>query len=151
MDQNRLAIVIPVYTGEAQLRRCLKSLYSSENNSFTVYLVDHGDTDDISRWTGVEFPEVRCIRGNAELWWAGATNLGIRHALQDKSRYIMLLNHDCYVRSDTISLLLNNVKNNLHTIIAPAQHRLQSDRTIYSAGTCFTLGFPTVVWPSWIY
>ena len=63
----------------------------------------------------------------------------------------MLLNHDCYVRSDTISLLLNNVKNNLHTIIAPAQHRLQSDRTIYSAGTCFTLGFPTVVWPSWIY
>lgn len=150
LDRINLAIVIPVFTGEAQLRRCLNSLCSSQDALFTIYVVDHGGSDDISRWVGSEYPDIRCIRGSADLWWAGATNLGVKHALEDGNNYVMLLNHDCYVRGNTISLLLDHARRHPQALIAPVQHGLQSDKTVYTASTCFLLGFPTLIWPGWV-
>jgi len=150
IDPRRLAIVIPIFTGEAQLRRCLASLYSSQDVLFTIYLVNHAASDEISQWVGSEFPDVRCIRGYPDLWWAEASNLGIKQALEDGNQYVMLLNHDCYVRSNTVSLLLKHALSNPRSLVAPAQHRLQSGITTYTASTCFLLGFPTLVWPGWV-
>ena len=120
---GKLSVIIPAFSGLEQVRSCLQSL-------------------------GEEFPQVICLRGSADLWWSGASNLGIRHALEGGSQWLMLLNHDCYTQPDTICILLNNIENNENSIIAPVQHMLREKRDIIGVTSCFLLGFPTIIPPA---
>jgi GT2 family glycosyltransferase len=145
---NKLSIIIPAFGGLDQTRHCLQALGESHYRDFEIILVDHGISDAISRLAKDEFPRVTCLRGPADLWWSGASNLGIRHALEAGSQWLMLLNHDCYVQPDTIGTLLNNIENNEKLIIAPVQHTLRKRRDIIGITSCFLLGFPTIVPPA---
>ena len=144
---DKLSIIIPAFSGLEQTRRCLQSLAESDYQDFQVILVDHGVGDELSRLARDEFPRVNCVRGPSELWWSGATNLGIRHALEAGSQWLMLLNHDCYVLPDTIGILLKNIKSNANFIIAPVQHMQRKGRDIVGMTSCFLLGFPTIIPP----
>jgi GT2 family glycosyltransferase len=145
MVTNKLAIIIPAFSGHEQIRHCLQSLNKSHFRDFEVILVDHGVSNEISLLAMNEFPLVTCLRGSADLWWSGASNLGIRYALEAGSQWLMLLNHDCYIQPETISILLNNIKSNKNFIIAPVQHMLREGRDIIGATSCFLLGFPTII------
>ena len=69
-------------------------------------VVDHGTTSDTKQSLEREYPEVVRIVGTPELWWTGATNLGIRYALSCGAELVMLLNNDCYVAPDATSELI---------------------------------------------
>jgi GT2 family glycosyltransferase len=145
---SKLAIIIPAFSGLDQLRRCLQSLNRSHYRDFDTLLVDHGVNNEISQLARAEFPRVTCLRGSAGLWWSGASNLGIRHALEAGSQWLMLLNHDCYIEPDTIGILLKHAEDNENSIIAPAQHMLRQQRDIIGMTSCFLLGFPTITPPA---
>jgi GT2 family glycosyltransferase len=145
---SKLAIIIPAFSGLDQLRHCLQSLGESHYRDFDILLVDHGVNDEISRLAKEEFPRVTCLRGSADLWWSGASNLGIKYALEAGSQWLMLLNHDCYVEPATIGILLNNTEKNRNSIIAPVQHMQREGRDIIGATSCFLLGFPTIIPPT---
>jgi GT2 family glycosyltransferase len=147
MVNNKLAIIIPAFSGHKQIKHCLESLYSSHYSDFHAVIVDHGVTDAITRRVNDVFPQTTCKRGSPELWWSGASNLGIRYALESGSKWIMLLNHDCYVHPDTIGTLLKYIENKPNAVIAPAQHFLRSRRDIVGTTSCFLLGFPTLIPP----
>ncbi|MGB5443574.1 MAG: glycosyltransferase family 2 protein [Gammaproteobacteria bacterium] len=145
---NKLSIIIPAFSGLQQTRRCLQSLAESDYRDFEIILVDHGVSDELSRLANDEFPRVTCLRGSTDLWWSGATNLGIRHALEAGSQWLMLLNHDCYVQPETVGTLLKNAENNENSVIAPVQHMLREGHDIIGITSCFLLGFPTIVPPA---
>ncbi len=145
---NKLSIVIPAFSGLDQIRQCLRSLGESNYRDFEIILVDHGVSDAISRLAKDEFPRVTCLRGSADFWWSGATNLGVRYALETGSQWLMLLNHDCYVQPETVGVLLNMIKNNENSLIAPVQHMLREKRDIVGITSCFLLGFPTIIPPA---
>jgi len=145
---NKLAIVIPAFSGLDQIRQFLQSLGESNHLDFEIILVDHGVDDAISRLAKDDYPRVTCLRGSAELWWSGATNLGIRYALDTGSQWLMLLNHDCYVQPETVGILLNHIKDNENSMIAPVQHMLHGKRDIVGITSCFLLGFPTIIPPA---
>ena len=145
---SKLAIIIPAFSGLDQLRHCLQLLGQSDYRDFDILLVDHGVSDELSRLASDEFPRVTCLRGSAELWWSGASNLGIRHALETGSQWLMLLNHDCYVEPDTLGVLLKHAEANENAIIAPVQHLLRQGRDIIGMTSCFLLGFPTIIPPA---
>jgi len=148
MVNDRLAIIIPAYSGYEQLRHCLESLYNSQYSDFDVVVVDHGDTDELTSRVRAAFPRTTCIRGTPDLWWSGASNLGIRHALNGGSKLIMLLNHDCYVHDDTIEKLLLCMETTANAIITPVQHNLYTNKDTIGALSFFLLGFPTIVPPA---
>ena len=150
MGNNKLAIIIPAFSGHEQLGHCLESLYKSHYSDFDVVIVDHGVTDEISRWVNTAFPRVTCKRGSPELWWSGASNLGIRHALSRGSTMIMLLNHDCYLRQDTIGTLVGQLQNMSNAVIAPTQINIRTQRETIGATSFFLAGFSTIIPPaSW--
>lgn len=148
MTDNKLAIIIPAFSGQQQISHCLESIYNSQYTGFDVVVVDHGVTDEISRLVKAAFPRTTCLRGSADLWWSGATNLGIHHALDNGNELIMLLNHDCYVREDTIGRLLKHMETTTDAIIAPVQHTLRTDRDTIGATSFFLLGFSTIILPA---
>jgi GT2 family glycosyltransferase len=143
-----LHIVITDFNGFAETWRCLEALRSSRFQDFTVLVVDHGTTDETRRGLASEYPEVVRIEGSADLWWTGATNLGVREALKRGADAVMLLNNDCYVTPDTVGILVAWAQERPNAIVAPVQRDLTSGKiNTIRARSLFGLGFPTVPGP----
>lgn len=143
-----LFIIIPVLNRWEQTRTCLKMLTAGSFRDFRIIVVDHGSTDGTSEELRREFPEILRLPGSTEMWWAGATNIGIREALKEGADNVMLLNNDCYVGADTLRILMLHSEAAGEAVIAPIQRRFQSGlvsskRTM----TCFLFGFPTLNLP----
>ena len=45
-------------------------------------MIDDGSSDNTSNIVNKKFPDVILIKGDGNLWWSGATNLGIRFAME---------------------------------------------------------------------
>jgi GT2 family glycosyltransferase len=74
--------------------------------------------------------------------------VGIRWAIEEGARYIMLLNNDCYVAEDAIEQLIERFDGKAEQIIAPLQISAHTGEELAGkVTTCFTLGFPTLVLP----
>jgi GT2 family glycosyltransferase len=145
---NALAIVIADFNGYSRTRRCLAALQAGSRRDFTVIVVDHGTTDETAVGLARDFPEVRRLAASPELWWTGATNAGIRHALSLQASRIMLLNNDCYVTPEALAELLQQAEQHPDAIVAPVQRDLQSGRfTAIAPSCCFGLGFPSLPGP----
>jgi GT2 family glycosyltransferase len=143
-----LYLIITDFNGYAQTRSCLLALRASKFRDFTVLLVDHGTTDETFNGLREEFPEVLRIAGSSDLWWTGATNLGIRSAIGLGADRIMLLNNDCYVTPSTIGTLVEQSFAYPEAIISSVQRAFCSSRTTFiSPRSCFLLGFPTILGP----
>lgn len=151
MDKNKstgLCIVIPVFNRWEQTRACLKCLLAGSCTDFTIIVVDHGSTDDTRTELEKNFPTVIRVPGNSDMWWTSATNLGINEALHRHADTVMLLNNDCYVKDDTVAVLLKQHAEIPNSIIAPVQRNLYSGKILTRpVRTCFLLGFPTLYLP----
>jgi len=143
---DKIHIIIPVFTGWNETQRCLNALRASSYRNLEIVVVYHGGDEDMKKALEAAYPEAHCVIGPPTLWWAGATNLGIRTALARGAKSIMLLNHDCYVGSDTIGRLQNHAQSAGQAVVAPVQRDFATNQvTAVTAGTCFLLGFPTLV------
>ena len=139
-----LYIVIADFNGYEQTRRCLQAIFACKDVPFVVVLVDHGTCDETEIGLRVEFPDVFRVKGSADLWWTGATNLGIKVALQQGAETIMLLNNDCYVTASTLKSMLEYSNMWPEAIIAPVQRDWKSGALLaISANSCLLLGFLT--------
>jgi GT2 family glycosyltransferase len=146
-DAELLYIVITDFDGWQQTRTCLERLQESSCTNFRVIVVDHGTSPETAKGLS-NFEWAIHVRASSNLWWAGATNLGIREALNREARYIMLLNNDCYVNESTLENLLQHVSAGEARVVAPVQRDAATGKIlVVRAGTCFLLGFPTVVTP----
>jgi GT2 family glycosyltransferase len=100
-----IEVIIPVHNRRAVTLRCLELLEKQSNVQFQVTVVDDGSSDGTSEAIRERFPKVDVLHGDGSLWWAGATNVGIRHAL-DRQRvapYILMLNDDVEIDPDYLS------------------------------------------------
>lgn len=97
-------IIIPVFNRKALTRGCLKSIEKQRFRDFCTIVVDDGSTDGTAQMIRDEFPTVEVVRGDGNLWWTGATNLGINY-LKDSGRlvkddFVLTLNNDLEVDDD---------------------------------------------------
>ena len=138
-------VVIPVFNGWSQTRRCLEALRNSRYPALRILVVDHGSTDATAAELAKHYPEVQRIVGDASMWWSGATNLGIRAALNDGANAIMLLNNDCYLQPGSIESMTEHLKTTGRAIVAPMQIDSVSNQVV-SVGSwaLMLLGFPNI-------
>jgi len=144
----KLHIVIPDFNGWEQTRVCLEALRLSTYTDMEVIVVDHGTTETTRQGLSSDYPAALHVRGESALWWTGATNLGIRKAMERDAATIMLLNNDCYVRLHTIERLMDHHQRAPHSIIAPVQSDALTKRVLCATATsCYFLGLPIVIAP----
>lgn len=137
------AVVIPSFDDLPVLRRCLTALLS-DGLPILPIVVDHGvhglDADDLEEFS----PDIIVTRASQELWWAGATNVGINYALSSRIRNIVLLNSDCVIRGEAIRRLTEQSVE-VNGIVAPMQRDLGTAEVVAGrAYTAVSLGFPTL-------
>ncbi len=148
-NYDRIAVVIPYFSGVDHLCRSVDSILNSTYINADVVIVDHSGNEELLSHIDVSNLRIARLKASDSLWWSGATNVGVNYALDRDYPYIMLLNHDCFVRPDTINLLFQSCKNRDDCIIAPIQHNLRTGHKVVRATSCFLLGFSTLILPNW--
>lgn len=95
-----LSVIIPIHDRLVSTKKSLSwlidSLERSEiSNETEIIIVDDGSSDGSDQWIRKNYPDITILKGEGNLWWSGAINLGVKYALQKlKSRYILLWNND---------------------------------------------------------
>jgi hypothetical protein len=87
------AVIIPVHGGWPLTAQCLSSLRRHAPEQFRVIVVDDGSTDGTAAELQKQ-PDVLVVRGDGELWWSGAVDLGCREAIARGVKSLVLLNND---------------------------------------------------------
>ena len=105
-------IIIPVYNRLEATRECLESLGRQTYRHFKTVLVDDGSTDGTSDYVKENYPDVSILNGDGNLWWAGATNLGVRYslALCQNDDYVLTLNNDTVLPPGYLEAMISLAK-----------------------------------------
>lgn len=129
-ERCSISVVLTDFNGWAQTQKCLAALAIAATPPHQIIVVEHG-TDDTTRvQIQRHFPDIVLLRGSPAQWWAEASNLGIEHALKQRSQYVMLLNNDCYVQPETIAALRRHITQEPTAIIAPVQQDAEDRRLL---------------------
>ncbi|HIO96818.1 MAG TPA: glycosyltransferase family 2 protein, partial [Leucothrix sp.] len=95
-------IVTPVFNRKDFTQSYLEALSKQTSTNFKTIIVDDGSNDGTSEMVESLFPEVILLKEPGDLWWAEATNIGVRHALSLGADYVMTLNDDTLPEPDYI-------------------------------------------------
>lgn len=110
MNKSRLPsvyAVIPVFNGKQHTQSFLESFSKQSYRNLHIIIVDDGSTDGTSEMIAKKYPKVIVLKGDGNLWWSGATNLGVKKALSDSADFILTINNDLVVKRDYVSSLVN--------------------------------------------
>ena len=104
-----ICIIIPVHNRIKLTINCLDSLKKQTYKNFITIVVDDGSTDNTSNIIKEKFGNmVEVLSGDGNLWWAGATNLGIKHIISKvkDEDLILTLNNDLLVKENYLEMLI---------------------------------------------
>ena len=129
-------IVVPVHNRKALTERFLDCLAQQTFRNFTVIVVDDGSSDGTSELIRKRFPDVILLRGDGNLWWSGATNMGIRHALRHTSDNdaLLIINDDLEGDPDYLNRVYNAWQSHPNTLIGSVVVDLNDPDRIFCGG-----------------
>jgi GT2 family glycosyltransferase len=94
-------IVIVNWNGKALLDKCLGSLYAyTPKTQCEVIVVDNASTDGSAAMVQQNYPQVEIIKNAVNTGFSVANNQGIRQALAEGAKQVLLLNNDVEVTSE---------------------------------------------------
>lgn len=124
-------IVTSVYNRKEFTQNYLLALSKQSVKDFKVIIVDDGSTDGTVEMIENEFHEVILLKEKGDLWWAEATNVGVKHALELGAEYIMTLNDDTLPAHDYMEKMIfwSNKKSN--TLLGAAATDVYTGTFVY--------------------
>lgn len=114
MLYRNIAVLLTCYNRREITINCLTSLYRqklSQDILLDVYLVDDGSIDGTAQAVSQQFPNVKIITGNGNLFWSGGMRLAWTEAGKSNYDAYLWLNDDTLLESDAIAILLQTSTN----------------------------------------
>lgn len=100
----KLSVIIVSYNVTHFLEQCLHSVHAASSGIATeIFVVDNASVDGSIQMVKEKFPGVICIENSENQGFAKANNQAIR---KSKGEYILLLNPDTIVETDTFSKVI---------------------------------------------
>ncbi|SEA90868.1 hypothetical protein SAMN05216462_3046 [Xylanibacter ruminicola] len=104
-QECKLSIITINYNGLKNTCELIDSI--PFNNDLEVIVVDNASTQDEASIISERYPQVKVIRSQQNLGFAGGNNLGIQKA---QGNYILLINNDTYFKEFNIDPLINRLE-----------------------------------------
>ena len=105
----KATIIIPNINGKGWLKDSIESVYAQTEQDFQLIVVDNGSARDEAAMLRERYPEIKALRSERNLGFAGGNNLGFAAATGD---YLLLLNNDTEVEDDTLHYLCETLAGN---------------------------------------
>lgn len=134
MMEPKVAIIVPTFNSLADCLTCLESLSRITYPNLEITVVDDGSTDGTAEAVRKQFPKVRVLQGDGNLWWTGCMNLGLRDALERGADYGMAMNSDVRVAPDCVSELVGCAQANQPCIVGSVIYDAGDPQRIWCAG-----------------
>lgn len=133
----KVHVVIATWNRWDDLNECLESLLKSDYMALTIWVIDNGSIDETVPRLRQHFPTIRLIQNTTNLGFGPANNQGIKAALKAGADYVMLLNNDTTIDSDTISGLVHAAEERLPAVVAPPIYRYEEPEQLWFGGMRF--------------
>lgn len=128
------AIVIPTFNRRATVILALRSIFENLPLSDLVIVVDAGSSDGTAQAITRGFPQAILLQGNSSMWWAAATNFGIRKSRELGCDYVLTYNDDNVATPGLFSGLASAARCAPHCIISAVCCYLTRPDTVFFAG-----------------
>jgi GT2 family glycosyltransferase len=111
MQKPDLSIIVLSYNTKDLLRLCLSSINKAvkANINIQIIVVDNASSDGSAELVKKEFPWVELIESKKNLGFSAGNNLGMSRSEGD---YILFLNSDVEIKKNTLTEILEFMKNN---------------------------------------
>lgn len=112
MKKPKIFVLTAVHNHIENTKSFLKSLDGQDYEEVSVIIIDDGSSDGTYEYIKNNYPKVKIIKGDGNLWWTGSLCTGIEEILKRslKSDYILTINNDCTFNNDYLSSLINVAK-----------------------------------------
>jgi GT2 family glycosyltransferase len=135
---SRLSVILLNYNGARDTIDCIESLQRSSFEDFEVVVVDNASFHDSVELLKIQCPDTTLIINSRNMGFAGGNNIGIRHALNGRSEFILLLNNDTTVDSDALATLVKTMEENPQAgIVGGKVYYSDRPKVIWFAGGYF--------------
>ena len=102
-------ILTAVHNDSSNLNKLIHSIANQTMKDYTLTIVDDGSKNEVARTLEGKFPNITILRGDGNLWWTGALNLGLNQILAnaDDNDYILTINVDCTISPTYLAKMTN--------------------------------------------
>lgn len=128
---NEIATILVNYNGLKDTIECIKSIEVSTLKA-DIIVVDNASSDNDLEQIKTRFSNVIGIQSEYNLGFSGGNNLGIKYALKNGYKYIMLLNNDTIIDKEMIYKLKKHSTENC--ICAPVMYYYDKPNLIWYGG-----------------
>ncbi len=98
----------------------LSSLKKCVNLNIKIVIIDNGSKKNEARIIKGRYPDICLIKNKNNVGYCKANNQGMKIALKNKAKYVLLLNNDTVVKTDFLTKLVEYAeKNNFNGILTP--------------------------------
>lgn len=116
----KIAVVVPVHNRKNITLNYLRQMreVSPVQASLDMVIVDDGSTDGTGQAISEHYPDVTLLRGDGNLWWTGAVNMGVQHALGGHYDYVLIMNDDLELDKDFLVHLMKVATANPEALVS---------------------------------
>ncbi|MFH2060534.1 MAG: glycosyltransferase family 2 protein [Pseudomonadota bacterium] len=112
MCATKTTVILLNYNNQIDTEICIKSLKKYSPN-LKIVVVDNNSTGNEIDIVCKKFNDITLLKNPTNIGFGRGNNIGIRWSLENtKSKYILILNNDTYVKDDSIGILENFMDNN---------------------------------------
>ena len=130
-------VVTPVFNAKDQTLQFIEDMSKQTYTNLTIVIVDDGSTDGTAEAIASKYPKTVVLAGTGSLWWSGATNLGVEHALKHKADYILTINNDLTISQDYVQALVDAAHHNPGALIGSTVVDESEPQKVWFAGAGF--------------
>ncbi len=127
-----VSIITINYNGWRDTCEMIASFRQWETYPYELIVVDNASQGDDVAQIASRYPDVKLVRSDRNLGFAGGNNLGIRHAL---GQYIFFLNNDVVIKKPVLQILVNCLQSGQWGAVSP---RIES---LYKSGEIQYYGY----------
>jgi len=98
--EPKISIIIVNYNGKRYLKDCLSSITENSYKNYEVIFVDNGSSDGSVDYVAGHFPQVKIVKNEENLGFAGGNNAGVKLA---KGDFVLLINNDTRIERDFLT------------------------------------------------
>ncbi|MDS0284663.1 glycosyltransferase family 2 protein [Haloarcula onubensis] len=136
-DQPLVTIVILTWENYEETADCLDSLRSLTYDNYRVLVVDNGSEDGSIERLQSEYDWCEFVVNDENIGFARGNNVGIAHALDTGTDYVLLLNDDTVVTEDFLDPLVDTMDRYDRVAAVGGVNLLPDSGDVHNAGYVF--------------